>query len=372
MDMDLSSLLDVKATKSPLQLSGLWGNRGGEARGDALRRHAGRFGAYTERAVIKALEWLKNHQEPNGAWSPKQHASAMTGLGLLTFLAHGETPDSEDYGETVQKAIQWLVNYMMAKKNAGNVYSNAIETYALSEAYGLTKLPVIKPAMEKGLEYIVRGQQPGGGFDYSYKKGDRWDLSVAAWQMQALKAGYAAGSEVQGLEKAIEKSVDFVKNTTFKDGKFGYSAPGSGSTAMLGAGTLALQLLGEGDCRQVKEARDLIKELPLDWDEPGRFPLYAWYYQTQAMFHAGSGYFRDWNARFAPMLVKSQAPDGHWDHPEKEKGHVKGTAMEPYYSTCFAALSLQVYYRYLPTYKEPEKMIKKADVLDLEDEDLGI
>jgi hypothetical protein len=291
----------------------------------------------------------------------------MTGLGLLTFLAHGETPDSEEYGETVQKAIQWLVNFGMKTKSPDHRgYGHGIITYALCEAYGLTKLPVIKPAMERCLEMIVRGQQPRGGWDYSYAKGERWDLSVAAWQMQALKAGYAAGSEVSGIEKAIEKSIDFLKHTAYKNGKFGYSSPGQGSTGMLGAGTLALQLLGEGDCQEVKAARDNIKELPLNWEKAGGHPLYAWYYQTQAMFHAGTSYFRDWNERFAPMIVKNQEPDGHWNMPGDAKGH------GPVYSTTLCALSLQVYYRYLPTYQEPAKLIKKADVLDLDDDDLGL
>jgi hypothetical protein len=374
MDMDLSSLLDVKATKSPLQLSGLFGNRGAEARGDALRRHAGRLGAYTERAVIKALEWLKNHQEPNGSWSPKQYGSAMTGLALLTFLAHGETPDSEEYGETVQKAIQWLVNFMMAKKAPGRGYAHAIETYSLAEAYGLTKLPVIKPAMEKGLDMIVRGQQPRGGWDYNFAKGDRWDLSVSAWQMQALKAGYAAGSENTGINKAIEKSIEFVRKVTYKDGKFGYSSPGSGSPGMQGAGTLVLELLGEGKCVEAKAGvKNISENMQPVWDDEHEYalhhdPSYNWYYQTQAMFHAGTSTFREWNANFAPMMVKHQQPDGHWECPGKKSPGV----CDPYYSTCLNALSLQVYYRYLPTYREPEKMIQKADVLDLEDEDLGL
>jgi hypothetical protein len=97
-------------------------------------------------------------------------------------------------------------------------------------------------------------------------------------------------------------------------------------------------------------------------------PSYNWYYQTQAMFHAGTSTFREWNNNFAPLMVKHQQPDGHWKCP----GIKSPGVCDPYYSTCLNALSLQVYYRYLPTYKEPEKMIKKADVLDLEDEDLGL
>jgi hypothetical protein len=37
----------------------------------------------------------------------KEH-DAMTGLAILTFLAHGETPSSEEFGETVTKGVQYL------------------------------------------------------------------------------------------------------------------------------------------------------------------------------------------------------------------------------------------------------------------------
>ena len=54
--------------------------------------------------------------------------------------------------------------------------------------------------MEKSLFLLIDGQQKSGGYDYSYAKAQRWDLSVAGWQFQAMKAGYVAGANVEGLE----------------------------------------------------------------------------------------------------------------------------------------------------------------------------
>jgi len=178
MDFDVAAL-DLKMNTSPITLPGLYSNRTAAGREKALGAFAPRgMAGHTERAVLKALRWLKDHQEPDGSWCPRGHPDAMTGLALLAFLAHGETPASPEFGRTVQTAIQWLANYMLPKTRGGNSYTHGIAAYALCEAYGLTKIPFIKPAMEKGLSLIVQGQQANGGYDYNYAKGERWDLSV--------------------------------------------------------------------------------------------------------------------------------------------------------------------------------------------------
>lgn len=373
MDLDLAAL-DLKMTTSPITLPGLYRNRTAEGRRKALDKYAARgMAGPTERAVLKALRWLKEHQEEDGSWSPKEYPEAMTGLALLAFLAHGETPASEEFGATVQTAIQWLANRMLSKgaKLEHRGYSHGIATYALGEAYGLTKIPFVKPAMETGLNRIVTGQQPRGGFNYGYEKGERWDLSVSAWQFQAMKAGYVAGAGVPGLEDAMLKGIEFIKNVAYKDGKFGYSSAGGGRLAMTAAGTLALQLLGEGDCSEAKNAVQTMADLRARWkgNDFSHGATYGWYYATQAMFHAGKSTFSKWNAEFAPLIIKTQAEDGHWDSPPGDSH--SGKPMEPYYNTAMNALSLQVYYRYLPTYQEPTKVASAPeDIFEFDENEL--
>ncbi|MEI7437715.1 MAG: hypothetical protein WCL16_13000, partial [bacterium] len=68
-------------TKSPLILKGLYANRGsGGARAAARRAHGGSQSG--EDAVLRALRWLKTHQDDNGAWakSDPTHPPAMAGL----------------------------------------------------------------------------------------------------------------------------------------------------------------------------------------------------------------------------------------------------------------------------------------------------
>ena len=87
--------------------------------------------------------------QSNGSW---ENNPAHSGLALLCFLAHGETPLSEEFGVTVQKAMQWLANGMPKNKLWSRAYSHGIATYALAEAYGMTQIPFLHEAMENGLD----------------------------------------------------------------------------------------------------------------------------------------------------------------------------------------------------------------------------
>jgi len=376
-DMDMSEVLDIKTNPTALKLPGLYGGRTNAGRKAALRKHGG--SAKTESAVLRALRWLKDHQNEDGSWSRSEPRS-MCGLALLSFLSHGETPASEEFGPTVQRAMQYLANQMMAGR-VRKGYRNGIATYALSESYGLTKIPFLKGAMEEGVQKIIDGQMGCGGWNYGYSQGDRWDLSVGGWQLQAMKAAYVAGAENSGLEQAIKKGLLYLKKVAFANNRFGYSKAGAGSAAMQGAGTLCLQLLGEGKSKEAKAGCGQIEKRTLNWAQCGGHGTgaYAWYYETQSMFHHGTKTWRPWNKMFRPVLLKNQHEDGHWEPihevPKGGDASKKRTPpeYEPYMITCFCCLMLQVYYRYLPTYKMPEKIVKAEEGgMALDDDDMGL
>ncbi|MFH0880014.1 MAG: prenyltransferase/squalene oxidase repeat-containing protein, partial [Lentisphaerota bacterium] len=168
-DVDFAALDVSSEVQSPLVMKGLFQGRSSGGRSAALKNYGGQWGQFTEAAVVKALAWLKRNQNPDGSWGPSK--TAMTGLGLLTFLAHGETTASEEYGQTVEKAIRFLVSQQdpegrFCKIDQPGSYAHAIGTYAISEAYGLTRIPSLKPVMEKAIQVIMNGQQPKGGWDY--------------------------------------------------------------------------------------------------------------------------------------------------------------------------------------------------------------
>ncbi|MCF7838427.1 MAG: terpene cyclase/mutase family protein [Candidatus Marinimicrobia bacterium] len=362
-DVDFAALDVVSDMPSPLVMRGLFAGRSAGGRASMLREHAGKLGEHTERAVIRALQWLKENQNKQGTWAGPNPV-AMAGLGLLTFLAHGETPSSEEYGPTVERAMRYLVSQQQGNGGFGNaitqhgVYAHGMAAYAISEAYGMTRIPSLKPVMDKAIELIVKGQQGGGSWDYAYKPGPRWDTSVAGWQIQAIKAAYLAGSEVPGLEEAMQRAIRGIEHSYVAERmRFGYSSPGSGSIAIQGIGVLCLQLLGRGTSEPVRGGLTALQDEDCVWEKPPNWALYAWYYITQAKFHQGGRTWSDWNSRFARTLVQSQNSDGSWIPPGTAFRDGTGHGNERYgpaYGTTFAALMLQVYYRFLPTYKPIE------------------
>lgn len=345
-------------TKSPLIIRGLLGNRASAgARARAMKEH--RAPREAEDAVLRALRWLKQNQKEDGSWV-EADAAAMTGFALLCYLGHGETPESPEFGATVEKAIKYLIGRQQGKTAAysANAYAHGIATYAMCEAYAMTKIIAIRDSAEKALEIVIQGQQDGGGYNYNYTKVPRWDTSVAGWQFQALKAGKMAGLQNPGLEKAIEKAIAWLRNVSFDPvrGGFGYSGEGNahgGSTwTMTGVGTLCLQLYGHNKGPEVRSGLTFLDPNVMKWskDAPaekgrGKNNVYGWYYLTQAKFHDGGDRWDAWNKMFAKELTTAQFEDGHWD------GGDHGGAV---YTTTLCVLMLEVYYRHLPTYQKVE------------------
>ncbi len=352
--------LDIRSDgQGPLVMKGLFAGRSAGGRSAALKSYGGTWGQYTELSVVKALEWLKKKQNPDGSWGPNK--TAMTGLALLTYLAHGETTGSEKYGATVEKAIKFLVSQQDAEgrfcktDDQPGPYAHGIATYAICESYGLTRIPSLKPVMEKAVQIILTGQQPKGGWNYNYSKGARRDTSVAGWQIQALKSAYIAGAENPGIKEAMEKAVMDLKSVQdLESGRFYYTDPSAHKTdSITGIAVLCMELLGHAMDKECRAGLQALTGTNCDWDKPEPWPLYAWYYITQAKFHQGGQTWSGWNSKFARVFVKNQNEDGSWTSPgEKIPGDTgKEINLGPVYSTTLAALTLQVYYRFLPTYK---------------------
>ncbi len=383
--MDTVTELDIASDAiSPIIMKnlapGAMANRSGGGRAAAIGAYGGQWGQYAEAAVLRALEWLRINQNKDGSWGTHDK-EAMAGLGILTFLAHGETTASEKYGPTVERAIRYLV----AKQNekgefaktdtTAGTYSQAICVYALSEAYGMTRIPSLKSVMEKGVQMLIDGQQAKGGYDYKFAKGDRRDTSLGGWCCQAMKAAYIAGAENAKLHDAMELAVQDMKSVQkADDGSFYYSYIGrSHSTHSITAvAVLSMQLLGHGEDSETKRGMDFLGGATCNWKSPPEWPMYAWYYISQTKFHKGGATWTGWNAQFAPQFIRNQNADGSWS--SAGLGLKEGTTgrenMHPVYATTLAALTLQVYYRFLPTYQPIQ--VEKPDQTSTDDVQIQI
>ncbi len=309
-------------------------------------------------AFLKSLEWLAKVQNADGSWGDNAK-SAYTGLALLTFLAHGETNTSKRYGNTVSKAMKWLVNDPIDTKSHHG-YPHAIKTYALSEAYAMTGVSLIEAKMDECVEVIIKGQQKGGAFDYNYSANEnRQDLSFAGWNYQALKAANVAGCEVAGLNDAIYKSVEYLKIMGGSSKSFAYTTSNNdpstakqpGKWTMVAVGTLALELLDHAENKILKDELDKILsegKPRFNWNNPPKDALYGWYYETNVMFHAQGKYWKEWRELYGKVLIENQHPEGYWVSP----GHsnIPGNELsQKVYATTLVALTLSVPFRYLPS-----------------------
>ena len=385
--------LSISEVQSPLVMQGLFAGRSESARADRLKQFAGGYGGQIEDAVLQSLRWLASQQQAEGfwgtpsaysrswhgrAWAPSmvndQRATRLTSLCLLAFLAHGETPASEEFGGTVQRAIEYLLEQQHPEsglfvplaenrtEKSGEdlgVYAHGQAAYALAEAYALTRAPALKQPVERAVRVIINGQLPCGAWGNWYEQ-QIADASATSWQIQALKAAEAAGVRIDGLDAALKKSADGVLYLYKGNGIWFYrkgdvlKAPREGGPIMSGAMVLNLQMLGLHNDPMVAAGLRYLNDFGVtEWNQAWLNPInkslpatYEWYYNTQAVFQRGGSRWKSWNSSFAPMLLNNRNPEGWW------LGINQKTSEEKIYSTAFCSLSLQVYYRILPTFQQ--------------------
>ena len=317
----------------------------------------------TETAIVKGLNWLKTIQDPEGSWGGKDKdetgalkpsdKNAMTGMALLCYLGHCELQDSPEFGPTVQKAIKFITSTTPEPKiDQRGSYSHPIRTYALCEAYTMTKIKRLEEFAKRATIHIIKGQNENGGWAYAFGKGPaaHTDLSVTGWNIQALKAAAYTGIEISGLDEAMDKAIAYVKKCQDSKGAFGYKMGSNGKSSLTGTGILSLQIWKNAKSEEAKKGLEWIVQneaVKTDWST---INVYGWYYHAQACFQAtgvsgGAKYWKAWNKDFQKTVTSNQAEDGHWPHGYHFHGDTD------IYRTTMAILMLEVYYRYMPTSK---------------------
>lgn len=359
----------------------------------------GRPSPRTEEAIELGLIYLANHQLSNGSWSlrnagdpnfsadgsPRAEAvqidstTAATGLSLLSYLGAGYHHRSQKYGDEVQNGLRFLLKQQkpdgdlyvsgddVANQSAW-LYSHAIATIALCEAYGMTQDPELRQPAQQAIEFIVQAQEPRLG-GWRYTPGVSSDTSVSGWMVMALRSGELANLKVP-IEtwRKVEQWLDAAQASSDRPERYRYNPWAENTPArrhgrrptptMTSVGLLMRLYTGwsRDDSNMVAGAQYLGERLPDigDWQKPKR-DTYYWYYATQVMFHMRGDYWEAWNNQLHPLLTESQVKSGpligSWDPWEPIPDRWAQYAGRLYVTT-MNLLSLEVYYRHLPIYED--------------------
>ena len=327
----------------------------------------------TQQAVDAALDWLARHQNPDGSWSldylrrcqgpgctgpgTLDVPAAATGLALLPFLARGHTHVSPGpYRKTVYDGLDWLTMHQKATGDlsvtAGQtqMYSHAIATMALCEAYGMTRDVRLQLPAVTALHFIETGQdRQTGGWWYTHRQ-PGGDTSVFGWQLSALETGRKADLQPDHLPLELAKKWLAGVSHGNSQGLFSYLPNQPAKPSMTAVGLLGTQDLGalRDDPRLAEGKRFLMAHLP----EVSPRDHYYWYYATQALHNLPGEDWDKWNAAMRKVLLQSQSRGpgcaaGSWD-PAKPAPDPWGALGGRLLTTSLATLTLEVYYRYAP------------------------
>ena len=347
--------------------------------------------AASEQAVERALDWLARHQDADGRWDggtardedgkavddddstihcpPGETCfgecayweadTAMTGLALLAYLGAGYTQKDGKYADTISKGLHWLLSQQKADgdlrgpSRAVGMYCHAMATLALCEAYALSLDKKVRGPAQRAVSFLVRARASDGQA-WRYQPGEPiGDTSILGWVVMALKSAHEVGLSIPGqadVDRGTRLWLDRVASGRDR-GLARYQPAEPVTPTMTAEAWVCRQFLGIGGPGPASsEAAAYLMQHESD---KGDTNFYYWYYGTLAMYQHGGRPWSLWNVRVRDRIVGLQRSAGHptgsWDPDDS----IYGTRGGRIYCTALATLTLEVYYRYLRLYAEP-------------------
>lgn len=354
----------------------------------AERRYENREALAHEGRVIAALDWLVDHQEEDGSWSPARFHEAtnrtnaeatynlkfrlpadesgdigwskpetepivgVTGLALMAFAGAGFDHVSGNYEKPVRSALDFLLKQQLpeggfvADDRSHFAYEQATATMAIADLYGLTGDEKLKTPLATACACIIAAQNPGLGWRYQPQQGIN-DTSCTGYMMLALHKAGEAGIELdlKHVRKGVEDWLDLACVKVRGDRKTGYDSPGSNNSRLRSA--MADQPKGfetnetmdavHGLLRihsgkkvrkdsLLKTLRDVVRrsEHVPVW-KARKIDLQFWFWGT--LFLKVCKYWDDWREKLYAALLDNQR--GFSSH-DKTAGHTSAKVLDEY------------------------------------------
>lgn len=365
--------------------------------------------------VTTALNWLCDHQNKDGFWSATAYDSdstradakhtqniefvgtgqvdgdigwkdisdiGLTGLSLLAFAGWGVDHTDGPYKKTCRNAISYLRHNQAQNGCFGSqeddrlIYNHAICTVAIAEMFIVSELQLLKPIIDKAIDFILRCQNPGFGWRYGVQPKNN-DTSISTWMVLALKCAKLAGANVD-FSLSFNNAVSWYEIATVSDNnemKTGYHTGGSENhrlreakeyecnptmDAMYVVGMLAMDKRARTDTDiEILASNYSIKEELPKW-EHHKIDYYYWHWASLASFQTGGKNWETWEKTVDKVLMDHQrgyheldvkakltTPEILDEHGSWDAVDAWGTAGGRVYSTAINCLTLQTYRRYL-------------------------
>lgn len=345
-----------------------------DGRGSASTRGV-RITREQERATERGLAWLSREQNTDGSWtaavgfklnnSYRSTSSAaahvgVTSLAGIAFLAGGHLPGRGEYGETLDRAVDFVLGCVQEDGYitfAGTrMYSHAFATLFLAEIYGMTHREDVRLRLQKAVDFIVKCQNEEGGWRYVPLARES-DMSIVVCQVLALRAARNIGIRVpkSTVDLAIRYVVDSAVTGNQRRsvrysalGTFSYQrqAQSRSTFPLTSAGVTALNGLGIYSDELIDRGIDFLNS---QFDSFNRrygavghyFFWYGHYYGVQAMYTKGGHDWVNYFTRLRELLIRYQQADGSWPNETGPGGA---------FSTAMACLILEIPYDFLPIF----------------------
>jgi hypothetical protein len=332
----------------------------------------------SEAAVAKGLKYLQRMQKSGGNWvldGANRDDVAATGLALLPFLAAGQThkPMKGEKESSYARTVQLGLDYLRSKQKANGafgcpqLYGEAIATLAMCEAFGMTQDPALRKPAQMAIDFLVKSQHSVGG--YRYKPLEAGDTSVTGWCLQALQSGYLAGLSVP--RETLYKVGSYLDSVQTQSGAaYGYVGPGA-TASMTAVGLLCREYLGWGP--KNPNLANGVENLKKNGPSKTQGNTYYYYYATQVVHFFGGDDWVTWNLGgkgpdgvrkqgMRDILIDTQdssnSPNqGSWAPGNDQTSRGGGRLC----NTCLSLLTLEVYYRHLPMYRNDAGGLKDVD-----------
>jgi hypothetical protein len=348
--------------------------------------------AASELAVERALDWLARHQDHDGRWdggiaryedgSPVKgddsftvHCppgetcfgdcayweadTALTALALLTYLGAGYTHNDGRYAEVVGKGLDFLIEQqkpdgdLRGRSKVVGMYCHAMATLALCEACALTADDKLRRPAERAVAFLVNARARDG-LAWRYAPGAPvGDTSILGWVVMGLKSAKEVGIRIPAESTVRRGTLTWLDKvaTGQSKGLARYQPWEPVTPTMTAEAWVCRQFLGVGGPGpSSSEAAQFLLENDSD---RGTSNVYYWYYATLALYQHGGEPWSKWNAKIRDRIVGLQSTAGHQTGSWEPDNSLYGAKGGRIYCTTLAALSLEVYYRYLRLYDAP-------------------